>query len=309
MPVRASAGAEDVDWLYNVILTVAIVSAVGVLAVMVYLIVKYRARPRDKAEVELMPQGADHSTALEVTWSVIPLVIVVAIFIWGFKGYMDLRTSPKDALEIHVTGQKWSWTFNYNNGISDGTLHVPLGEPVRLILSSSDVIHSLFIPAFRVKMDAVPGRYTELWFEATRAGKYPVLCAEYCGTGHSAMRTDVVVHPRGGYVRWLDEQARKAASATPVELGRQLYEKQGCQTCHSTDGSPKVGPTFKGIFGRTEKLADGSSIAVDENYIRQSILEPQAQVVQGFTPSMPTYQGKLSDSQLTALIEYLKTVK
>jgi cytochrome c oxidase subunit 2 len=307
MPVRASKGAEDVDWLFNVLMAVSIVAAVGVLLVMVYFIFKYRARDREHSEP--VAAVADHNTVLEVVWSVIPLAIVTALFVWGFKGYMDLRIAPKDAREIHVTGQKWSWTFSYPNGVVDGALHVPSGEPVRLILTSSDVIHSLFIPAFRAKMDAVPGRYTELWFEADRTGEFPILCAEYCGTGHSSMLTKVIVHPRGRYERWLDEQARKAASASPAELGSKLYEQQGCQACHTIDGSPKIGPTLKGAFGREEKLTDGSTVTVDENYIRQSILEPQAKIVQGFAPSMPTYQGKLSDRELTAIIEYLKTLK
>ena len=307
MPIRASKGAANVDWLFNVLMAVSIVAAIGVFLAMVIFILKYRARDREDGEPVAVV--ADHNTALEIVWSVIPLVVVMALFAWGFKGYMDLRIAPRDAREIHVNGQKWSWTFTYPNGVVDGALHVPSGEPVRLLLTSSDVIHSLFIPVFRAKMDAVPGRYTELWFEADRTGEFPILCAEYCGTGHSSMLTKVVVHPRGGYEKWLEEQVRKAASASPAELGKKLYEQQGCQACHTIDGSPKIGPTFKGAFGREEKLSDGSKITVDENYIRQSILEPQAKIVQGFAPAMPTYQGKLSDRELTAIIEYLKTLK
>ena len=208
MPVRASKGAQNVDWLFDVLMAVSIVAAVGVFLAMVYFILKYRAR--DRSHSEPVAEMADHSTVLEVVWSVIPLGVVIALFAWGFKGYMDLRIAPKDAREIHVNGQKWSWTFSYPNGVTDSALHVPGGEPVRLILSSSDVIHSLFIPVFRAKMDAVPGRYTELWFEADRTGEFPILCAEYCGTGHSSMLTKVVVHPRGGYEKWLDDQIGRA---------------------------------------------------------------------------------------------------
>lgn len=307
MPARASRAADDVDWLFNVLMVISAIAAAGVVAAMVYFVIRYRARSRD--ENAPADPGSDHNNLLEIVWSVIPLGVVILLFVWGFKGYMDLRISPKDAHEVHVNGQKWSWTFSYPNGVTDGALHVPLGEPMRLILTSSDVIHSLFIPAFRAKMDAVPGRYTELWFEATQAGEFPILCAEYCGTGHSSMLTKVVVHPRGGYERWLDEQARKSENASPAELGKLLSEQQGCLACHSIDGSPKIGPSFKGIFERQETMSDGSTLKVEENYLRQSILEPQAKLVQGFPPAMPTYQGKLSDRQLTALIEYMKTLK
>lgn len=307
MPSQASTGAGDVDWLWNVLVIVSTVAAAIVFAAMIYFLVKYRARARE--ENETVGEVSEHSTALEITWSVIPLVVVVAIFVWGFKGYVDLRTSPKDADEIHVTAQKWSWSFSYPNGLNDSTLHVPVDTPVRLILSSVDVIHSLYIPAFRVKMDVVPGRYSELWFNATEKGEYPIFCAEYCGTSHSDMLSKVVVHDRTEYQAWLDEQQRKTAAASPVELGEALYSKQGCQTCHSIDGSSKIGPTFKGLFGKQEALADGSAVEVDDNYVRESIIEPQAKVVKGFGPVMPTFKGKLSDREITGLIEYLKSLK
>jgi len=307
LPKAGSLSAGQFDWLYDFLTILSIVSVVGIAAAIVYLVVKYRAGSR--AANEIADKTPDHNTTLELTWSIIPLFIVMAIFVWGFKGYLDLRTPPKDALEVNVTGQKWNWSFTYSNGMSDNALHVPVNTPVRLVLTSVDVIHSLYIPAFRIKMDAVPGRYTEMWFQSTEAGEYPIFCAEYCGAGHSRMLSRVVVHEPGGYENWLSEQQKKMSSMPLPELGAQLYQKQGCKTCHSIDGSRLVGPSWKGLFGRKETMSDGTVIAVDANYIRESITEPQKRIVSSFAPAMPTYQGKLTDRELTALIEYIKTLK
>jgi cytochrome c oxidase subunit 2 len=307
MPPAASSSAGELDWLYLTLVWISAVAAVGVIGAMVYFVVRYRSRAR--ADNEVAGKVSDHNTALEIVWSVVPLVVVVFIFAWGFKGYVELRSPPKDALEIQVTGQKWNWNFDYSNGLSDSVLHVPLNTPVRLVLSSVDVIHSLYIPAFRIKMDAVPGRYTQMWFNATQAGEFQIFCAEYCGTSHSDMLTKVVVHEPGGYEKWLEEQQRNNEGASPVELGAKLYEKQGCQTCHSTDGSIKVGPSFKALFAKKEVMADDSTVVVEENYLRESMMEPQAKIVKGFGPVMPTFKGKLSDRQITGLIEYIKSLK
>ncbi|HEY5957225.1 MAG TPA: cytochrome c oxidase subunit II, partial [Polyangiaceae bacterium] len=296
LPKAGSTGAADTDTLYSVLVGLSAVFAFGIFLAIAYFIWKYKAGSR--SDNEIPEKTADHNTALELTWSVLPLVLVMGIFVWGFRGYLDLRTPPKDAYDVQVTGQKWNWTFTYSNGLSDNTLHVPLDTPVRLVLSSVDVIHSLYIPAFRAKMDAVPGRFTELWFNATEPGEYPIFCAEYCGTGHSAMLSRVIVHPSGGYEAWLTEQSKKLTDMPLPDLGKQLYEKQGCKTCHSVDGSPLIGPSWKGLFGRESKMSDGQAIKADENYIRESITEPQKRIVQGFTPAMPTYQGKLSDREL-----------
>lgn len=307
MPVRASTTANDIDWLYDTLVLLSTLFAIGIFAAMVYFCVKYRSKGRRFNErVEKTP---DHNTTLEITWSFIPLVILIALFVWGFRGYVDLRTTPKDAMEVHVTGQKWKWLFDYKNGLTDDTLHVPVDTSVRIVISSVDVLHSLWIPNFRTKMDAVPGRFTELWFHATEVGEFPIECAEYCGTSHSDMLAKVVVHPPGGFEKWQQEQEQKTLNMPPVELGKLLYEKQGCATCHSIDGSAKIGPTLKGLFGKNELMADGSSIAADENYLRESILQPQAKIVQGYAPAMPTFQGKLKDRELTGLIEFIKSLK
>jgi len=194
-------------------------------------------------------------------------------------------------------------------GTPDDALHVPLNTPVRMVINSVDVLHSLYVPAFRTKMDAVPGRYTDLWFKATQVGEFPIFCAEYCGTSHSDMITRVIVHPPGGYEKWLAKTIAAADSLTGKDRGAMLYDKQGCATCHSTDGSPKVGPTWKGLFGKMEAMTAGAPIKVDENYLRESIMDPQAHIVMGFAPAMPTYQGKLSDKDIDGLIEFIKSLK
>lgn len=306
MPVAASTTVSDVDGPYNILHWGSVVLGVVILSVMILFAIKYRAKSRKDPTPE---RTSDHNTTLEVTWSIIPLFAVIGLFVLGFKGYVNLRSSPKDSLEIHATGQKWKWLFQYPDGHTDDRLHVPVDRNVRIIIQSQDVIHSLYIPNFRVKMDAVPGRYTELWFHPNRVGVYPIFCAEYCGTGHSAMLSETVVHEPGGYERYLEEIQERINNLPPVELGKMLYQQQGCSTCHSVDGTRKVGPSWKGIFGKSEQLADGSSITIDENYIKESILDPQAKVVQSFVPSMPTYKGKLNDKQLNGLIEYIKSVQ
>ncbi len=305
MPLDASTFAPEVDGLYNFLFWLSVVSALAIYGAMFYFIVKYRAKGREANEVG--EETSHHNTALEVAWSVIPLFFCIGIFVAGFKGYVNLRTPPKDALEIHVQGQKWKWLFTYPNGYVDSDLHVPVDRDVRIVIQSVDVLHSLYIPAFRTKMDAVPGRYSDLWFHATKEGEFPVFCAEYCGTSHSDMITKAVVHPSGGYEKWLEDSSKE--EGTPAEIGAKLYEKQGCSTCHSIDGSAKVGPTWKGLYGSNRAFADGSTTTADENYISESINNPMAKIVQGYAPAMPSYQGKLKDSQITALIEYMKTLK
>jgi cytochrome c oxidase subunit 2 len=306
MPADVSMTAHDTDWLYMFMVWGSAIFAFGIFAAIFYFVRRYRATSR--AANEIAEPSAEHNTTLEITWSIIPMFLVVALFVWGFQGFVSLRTPPRGALEIQATGQKWKWLFDYPHGTEDA-LHVPVNRPVRVLIHSVDVLHSLYLPNFRVKMDAVPGRYTDLWFQATKPGDYPIFCAEDCGTSHSDMLSHVIVHPPGGYEKWLAEQKKKLEDIPLPELGKLLYQKQGCSTCHTTDGSRLIGPTWKGMFGRTEHFAGGTSAAVDENYIRQSILDPQAKIVDTYPPSMPTYQGKLSDRQLSGIIEYIKSLK
>jgi cytochrome c oxidase subunit 2 len=310
LPTDASLTTRNIDWVWDFMIWVSVLTALAIFVAIFHFITKYRAKSR--AANEIAEKSAEHNTALEVTWSVLPLFVVIALFVWGFKGFMDLRTPPKDSMELHANAQKWKWTFDYKcptGTLTDDALHVPIDRPVRMLISSVDVLHALYIPSFRTKMDAVPGRYTDLWFQATRAGEYPIFCAEYCGTQHSDMLSHVVVHPAGDYEKWLNKACIDADSKVGPERGKDLFERQGCSTCHTVDGTPKIGPTWKGIFGKMEMMSDAKPYKVDENYLRESMMDPTAKIVQGFAPVMPTYKGKLSDKDIDGLIDYIKTLK
>ncbi len=308
MPPSASVTTENTDALYNFMLWMSLFFSVAIFWAMVRFCVKYRAKSR--AANEIAAKTSQHNTMLELTWSVIPLFVVVPLFVGGFKGFVNLRTPPKAAMEIRATGQKWKWLFTYDGlGTPDDALHVPVNTAVRMIINSVDVIHSLYIPSFRTKMDAVPGRYTDLWFKATQTGEFPIFCAEYCGTSHSDMLSRVVVHPPGGYEKWLAATIAQADSLTGKDRGAMLYEKQGCSTCHSIDGTPKVGPSWKAIYGKMESMTGGPAMKVDENYLRESMLDPQAHIVMGYAPAMPTFEGKLSDKDIDGLIDFIKSLK
>jgi cytochrome c oxidase subunit 2 len=303
MPEQASNHAAATDRLFYGLLILSTGLFFLVAGVMIAFVWKYRAR--EGREPEKTPA---HSTALELTWTVIPTIVVVAIFYYGFRGYLDMVTSPHNIYEIQVTGYKWGWAFTYPNGYVDENLHVPARRPVRLVLSSQDVIHSVFIPAFRVKKDCVPGRYNKMWFEATREGEYPLYCAEYCGTKHSDMRARVFVEDPSTFRAWLDKAADWVSTMPPVDAGKKLWSARGCSQCHSIDGAPGIGPTFKNLYGKSHPLRDGSTVTVEENYVRQSILEPGSQIVAGFENVMPSYQGRLKDAEVTVIIEFLKSL-
>lgn len=303
LPAAGSTVAGEVDSLFYLILGISVFFFVLVVALMLLFVLRYRHRRERQAET-----SPDHNLPLELTWTLIPVVLVAVIFFYGFKGYLDMTTAPRNAYQVQVEAQQWSWAFTYPNGYTDSVLHVPVARPVELVMTSRDVIHSLYIPAFRVKRDVVPGRYAKIWFEATRAGEYDLFCAEYCGTNHSNMITKVVVHPPGEFEPWLASASNFLERMTPAEAGRKLFVVNGCHQCHSVDGTAKVGPSLLGVFGKQQRLADGSAVVADENYIRESILEPAAQVVAGYEPVMPTFQGRLSDQQIAALIAYLKSL-
>jgi cytochrome c oxidase subunit II len=303
MPAQATESAGRVDLLFDFILGVSAVFFLLIVTLMVVFVVRYR-RSR---QPEPLPSPS-HNTWLEVIWTAIPVMIVLVIFGWGFVVFLDINTAPADAYEVQVTGQKWKWLFTYPNGHVDENLHVPVDQSIRLVMTSEDVIHSFFVPAFRVKRDVVPGRYSVLWFRATRPGRYDVFCAEYCGAGHSDMLSSVIVHEAGGFEKWLAEEANILAKLPPAEAGQRLTKIRGCQQCHSTDGKAGIGPTFQGLFGAQVPLTTGASVAADENYIRESIVDPQAKIVAGFQPVMPTYKGRLKDQEITAVIAYFKTL-
>lgn len=308
LPPAKTAVADSYDLLFEFVHISSLILTIGVLAALIYFIIKYRR----KSENEVTPV-ITHNNKLEVTWSVIPLILVLICFGWGFRIFMDMTSPPQDAYEIQVTAQKWIWRFQYQNGASStGELHVPAGRPVKLTMSSNDVIHSFFVPDFRIKQDVVPGRYTSTWFKVPETGESNIFCTEYCGTDHSNMTGSVVVQEPEAFEEWLASNAGGAsrpADMPPAEWGRQLVEQNACLTCHSVDGIQLTGPSWLGKFGSQEPLTDGSSVTVDENYLRESILEPGAKIVDGYGNVMPPYQGVFSEEQLNAIIEYIKTVK
>ncbi|MBE0659625.1 MAG: cytochrome c oxidase subunit II [Bryobacteraceae bacterium] len=305
LPKSAASNTGDVDGLFMFIswLTVFFFFFNG--GLIWYAVRKWRRRSNN----DITPH-ITHDTKLEVIWSVIPLIVVMFIFFWGFRGYVRAWVVPNDALEIVVTGKKWVWEFEYPDGSrSLNDLHVPLNKPVKLVMHSEDVIHSFFVPAFRIKRDVIPGRYTELWFTATEPGIHQVYCTEYCGRGHSDMLARIFADTPEQYEVFLregDEQVRKMPLK---ELGKLVYENKGCATCHSIDGTRGQGPSFKGIYGHELKDAAGKTHTVDANYIRDSILNPQAVVVAGYEPIMPTFQGLLREREILGMIEYIKSLQ
>jgi len=276
-------------------------------AVMVYLLLRYR---RTEKHTESVPLKGNHT--LEVVWTIIPTIICGIIFFYGIQAWEEMRTMPwdEDPLEIRVRGQKWSWSYTYPDGRVEGSdaLYVPQGRPVVLTMKSADVLHSFFIPAFRVKEDVVPSFYTRLWFQAEKEGSYNVFCTEYCGDNHSAMLGKVHVLNADDWQKY--ENNELFPVLTPVESGEKLFSSRGCIGCHSIDGAQGTGPTMLGVYGREEALQDGTTVTVDDNYIVESILYPNRQLVAGYPANqMPSFEGQLTDTQLEHLIEYMKTLE
>ncbi len=301
LPRAGSTLAKDFDASWSLVYWVSIFFFVLVVGALAYFVLRYRRR----SEVEI-PDAPDHNTRLEVIWTLIPIVIVVVLFAVGFRVYLKSVVAPAEALEVSVTAERWMWTFTYGNGtVSVNELRVPRGKPVKLVMSSKDVIHSFFVPELRVKKDAVPNSYTTLWFEATEPGEATIECTEYCGAGHSAMLGKLIVQEEKDFNSWL-ETGGGEGKLPPAELGAKLFVKMACNTCHTTDGALKTGPTFKGIFGTKVELADGTAVMADEDYIRESITNPTAKVVKGFQPVMPVFKGLLSQKQLDGLLAFIK---
>ena len=303
LPEQASTLAPEIDWLFYFVYWTSVILFVGVVGAMLYFAYRYRRqRPGER------PAPVKENKLLEISWIVVPTILVLVVFTWGFQSFIKIGTAPPNAYEINVEGQQWNWNFTYANGTSiTNELHVPANRPVRLKMSSTDVIHSFFVPAFRVKHDVLPDRYTYLWFEATKPGTYKAFCTEYCGTQHSAMDAKVVVHEQEEFKQWL-KTGGGVADLPPAEYGKILYERQGCNACHSLDGSSSVGPTWQGLYGTTaHQMSNGEAVTVDENYLREAIVEPGAKIVAGFGNNMPANYSELSERQLTALIEFIKT--
>jgi cytochrome c oxidase subunit 2 len=264
----------------------------------IYFAARYRNRKGVPAE------QIEGSIPLELTWSIIPLGVFMVIFAWGAVVYFKSRTPPRDATEVYVVAKQWMWKLEHAEGQREiNELHVPVGRDVKLIMTSQDVIHSFFVPAFRMKQDVLPGRYTVAWFRATKAGTYHLFCTQYCGTQHSGMIGSIIVQEPAQYEAWMSGGTTGPLSAT----GEKIFAELGCVTCHRTDSQGR-GPNLQGVFGKPVLLQDGRTVVADENYIRESILDPGAKVVNGFKPVMPTFQGLVSEEQLNALVAYVKSM-
>ena len=302
MGVPATQWAEDLDKLTWFLVEISALASLLVIAGFVYFSFRYRRR----SEADL-PPAITHHHLLEFLWSFIPFVIFMFVFAWGWILYDKLRDHPKDALEIHVYGQMWNWDFVYKNGRnSAGLLKVPVNRPVKLIMSSRDVIHSFFIPSFRIKQDVLPGAYTALSFTANKKGTFPVFCAEFCGTGHSIMLAKVEVVSLQEWEKWLSENPYKGMSM--VQVGEKVFQ-QRCLACHTATTENRIGPGLKGLFGSKREFEKGDSLIADENYIRESILNPSVLLVKGFGNLMTPFAGLLTEEEMTGLIEYIKSLK
>jgi len=298
-----------VDTAFAIIGGISLFFLIGITAVIIIFIVKYNKKNNPVAsEIE-------GSTKLEIIWTVIPLILVLFMFWIGWRSYTPEHNIPADAMKVKVTAQMWSWRFEYENGKIEDTLYVPVNKSVALYMTSLDVIHSLYIPAFRIKTDVVPGKDNSMWFKSLVAGEYDLFCAEYCGLRHSYMGTVVKVVDQGTFDKWYAATPPKIDStvaAIPGAEGRLIVEQKACIACHSIDGTKIVGPSWKGIFGHKATVITGEKereVTVDEAYIRKSILEPEADVVKGFTKgSMISYKGQLTDEQIEKITEYIKTL-
>lgn len=337
-PKAASTFSADNDWLYGMITAVCFLFFIPVAFAMFYFAIRYNKPKGAKAE-----SNVAHNTPLELAWSIGPSFFLVGMFVLGAKSYLDHRTVPDGANQLEVMAQKWFWAVHYGRGTYHPELHVLVNEPTKLSMTSSDVLHAVFVPAFRAKKDIVPGRYNYMWFKPTVANEkvsdeelakaiketkdsgadwsyderqftpdgyrfYDLYCAEYCGTDHSVMQTVVVVHKTLEDLDAWIEKYSKRTTQDPVSYGEALYKNRGCKGCHSVDGSSRTGPSFKETFGNVRKLATGDTVTADANYIRESILLPKAKVVESFQPVMPSFKGQLSDDDLFCLTEYLKSV-
>ena len=300
-PEQASNFAGNVDTLFSFILLTCLFFSVLVTLLIILAAVKYKRKTAGEVG------SADHGNmVLEVGWTVIPLVIALGMFAWGAAVYVNYRTAPKDTLDIYVVGKQWMWKLQQPNGRKEiNELHVPVNRNIKLIMGSEDVIHDFYVPAFRVKMDVVPGRYNTMWFRPTKIGKYHFFCSQYCGTNHAVMGGWVTVMDPAEYAAWLSDEG---GDLNPVSAGEKLFSQLACNTCHLPNGAGRA-PSLNGIYGGKVLLADGSTVIADEAYIRESILQPKAKIVAGYQPVMPTFQGLVTEEQIMNLTAYIKSLQ
>lgn len=300
-PDQASTIASGVDGVYFLLTGLSLFFALTVLFFIFFFAIKYRRGSNaDRSGIVF------ESRKLELFWSIVPLVLAMTVFVIQARAYFNLYRPPVNALEIYIVGRQWMWKAQHPEGQDEiNQLHVPLNRPVRLIMTSQDVIHSFYIPAFRVKQDVLPGRYTSIWFQATKPGTYHLFCAEYCGTDHAEMGGSVIVMPEAEYQHWLSGGSGNLPLA---QAGEALFQQLGCATCHQADNQGR-GPSLVGLVGREVKLEGGQTVTADEEYIRESVLNPRAKIVAGYPSIMPTFQGQISDEGLQQIVAYLKSLK
>lgn len=312
LPNAASTFATGHDGLFYFVYWVCVFFFVLITGILLYSVVKYRRRTPDQAPAS----NVTHNTALEVTWTVIPLIIVMVIFAWGWKDAKDMTLAPANAHQFEVNGMRWKWSFKHPGATTWAPkVYVPVDEPCQFTMSSKDVLHSFYIPAFRVKRDVLPGRYQTIWFEATHTGTFDIYCTEYCGDQHSRMLAQIVVESKEDWYKRKRDKAWTNLPSDPVAAGEVLLANNGCGACHSVDGTHGTGPSFKGIWGKQEKLADGSTALVDAAYIKESIRSPQAKIVAN-VPGKPAYgamvpynESALPDEHIDMIVEYIKSLK
>ncbi|CAN5569270.1 cytochrome c oxidase subunit II [soil metagenome] len=296
MPDQASSVAPQVDHLYYFLIAVTVFFTVLIFVLIVYLGLKYRRKS------EAMPPHVHGNMKLEIAWTIVPMILVIVMFVWGASLFVQMSRPPANAMDIYIVGKQWMWFAQHPSGPRENNeLHVPVGKPIKLTMASQDVIHSFFIPAFRVKQDVIPGRYSYEWFTPTAVGEYHLFCAEYCGKGHSQMIGKIVVMDEAKYQAWLSGSTGDEPMA---RAGERLFSKYSCATCHGQQG-----PTMAGLYGAQRTLTDGSKVVADDAYLRESILNAPAKLVAGYPPIMPSYRGQLTEEQIAQLIVYIKSLK
>ena len=304
LPEQASSSAADIDWLHNLITDLSVFFTVAIVGAMLYFAVRYRKR-----------NGVDHETPqirgshfFEVVWTVVPTIICIFIGYYGVKFFLEAKRIPANALTVYATGRQWKWDFKYESGKkTTGDLVVPVNKPVKVVITSTDVLHNFAIPAMRVKSDAVKGQYTYVAFTPIKTGEYHIFCDQYCGKAHYAMLGTVRVVAEDEYSRWVNDLGEKEMN--PIEKGKLIYTQKGCNACHSLNGTRVVGPTWLKLYGSARKFADGTTTTADENYIRESVLKPNAKIVEGYPANiMPAFEGQLSESDIIGIIAYIKSL-
>lgn len=302
VPESASTMSWKVDALYFYLSGVTLFFTLLISTIVVFFVIRYRRRTPYE-----IPRPIAGSHKLETLWTVIPFIIAMTIFGWSAKVYFEQYAPPQNAIEIYVVGKQWMWKIQHSTGQREiNELHVPVGKKIKLIMTTEDVIHDFFVPAFRMKTDVVPGKYTTQWFEATKPGKYHLFCAEYCGMNHSGMIGSIVVMESREFDNWL---SGNTGNTSPAVAGQQLYQTLGCVSCHGATGEGGRGPALAGLFGKNTQLVGGQQIVADEAYIRESIMNPQAKLVDGFGPIMPTFQGQVTEDQLVQILAYMKSLQ